>query len=169
MGDFSHGWRRKCGLVALAMACVFTAGWVRSLTTEDVFFVPLGPFHSAALSSADQLVAWRCGYEDSGGELNWISDTLSHWAADFDERLQDPIFPGEGDLVDWIWISGLTIGETSFYRPYRRQVLLIIPYWLIVLSPTLLAAFLLLNKPRNLSEKQQPATSGCVPVTQPLL
>jgi hypothetical protein len=28
-------WRRKAGVVTLVMACVFTAGWVRSMVTDD--------------------------------------------------------------------------------------------------------------------------------------
>ena len=36
MGEFFKGWRRKVGCVTLVMACVFAAGWVRSLAIFDV-------------------------------------------------------------------------------------------------------------------------------------
>ena len=35
MFNYFRGWRRKAGLVTLLMACVFAAGWVRSLTEID--------------------------------------------------------------------------------------------------------------------------------------
>jgi len=35
MAEFFKGWRRKVGCVTLVMACVFTAGWFRSLSHED--------------------------------------------------------------------------------------------------------------------------------------
>jgi len=36
MREFFHGWRRKAGCVALVMACLFMAGWVRSLSRIDL-------------------------------------------------------------------------------------------------------------------------------------
>ena len=35
MKDFFRGWRRKAGCVTLVMACVFMAGWIRTLTTYE--------------------------------------------------------------------------------------------------------------------------------------
>ena len=35
MGEFLKGWRRKAGLVTLALACVLTAGWMRSYVVFD--------------------------------------------------------------------------------------------------------------------------------------
>jgi hypothetical protein len=37
MREFFWGWKRKCGVVTLLIACVFAAGWVRSCTVDDVF------------------------------------------------------------------------------------------------------------------------------------
>lgn len=31
MGEFFTGWRRKIGSLMLALACVFAAGWFRSV------------------------------------------------------------------------------------------------------------------------------------------
>ncbi len=39
MGEFFKGWRRKAGLVTLAMACVLMIGWMRSLAVTDVFSI----------------------------------------------------------------------------------------------------------------------------------
>ena len=37
MGDVFDGWRRKTGLVTLAVACVLMTGWMRSYHQEDQF------------------------------------------------------------------------------------------------------------------------------------
>ena len=36
MMEFFRGWRRKVGVVTLAMACVFMVGWVRSLPDWNI-------------------------------------------------------------------------------------------------------------------------------------
>jgi hypothetical protein len=47
VGEFFKGWRRKAGLVTLALAMVLTAGWMRSTLYYDQFFmqVPRGVLH----------------------------------------------------------------------------------------------------------------------------
>ncbi len=35
MGEFFHGWRRKVGMMTLALALVFMAGWIRSFNEVD--------------------------------------------------------------------------------------------------------------------------------------
>ena len=40
MGEFFKGWRRKVGVVTLAMALVFMGGWVRSLVIDDFMEFP---------------------------------------------------------------------------------------------------------------------------------
>lgn len=37
MSEYLHGWRSKCGLIALFLTCVLAAGWVRSLSVQDRF------------------------------------------------------------------------------------------------------------------------------------
>lgn len=41
MGEYFKPWQRKIGVVALLMACVFAAGWVRSGTVEDFVHLEL--------------------------------------------------------------------------------------------------------------------------------
>ena len=31
MGEFCNGWQRKIGVLTLVVACLFAAGWLRSL------------------------------------------------------------------------------------------------------------------------------------------
>jgi hypothetical protein len=35
VGDFFKGWRRKTGLVTLAMACVLTVAWMRNYANRN--------------------------------------------------------------------------------------------------------------------------------------
>lgn len=37
MHTFFHGWRRKAGVFALAVAMVLTGGWIRSRTVNDEY------------------------------------------------------------------------------------------------------------------------------------
>ena len=50
MGKFFRGWRRKFGVVTLAMAGVLVAAWVRSLTVCDVLVLVDG-YQSVSLDS----------------------------------------------------------------------------------------------------------------------
>jgi len=44
MGDYFKGWRRKCGLLTLMMACVAMGGWVRSRDTFDELQINTAPW-----------------------------------------------------------------------------------------------------------------------------
>lgn len=53
MREFFRGWERKLGALTLMLACVFTAGWVRSLAMTD--FLVVSTFGgSLALGSTEQ-------------------------------------------------------------------------------------------------------------------
>jgi hypothetical protein len=41
MREFFRGWRQKVGVLTLLLACLFMAGWVRSLTTFSQVICPL--------------------------------------------------------------------------------------------------------------------------------
>lgn len=42
MSDFFKPWHRKSGVVTLAMACAFVAGWVRSDSDRDAVVISIG-------------------------------------------------------------------------------------------------------------------------------
>jgi len=46
---FLEGWRRKAGCVALMMALVFLAGWLRSIFVFDIFTIRVGAMNSIPL------------------------------------------------------------------------------------------------------------------------
>ncbi len=68
MHTFFHGWRRKAGVVTLAMACVFAVVWVRFFFIWDVLTFPVSRDASIeVLSSSDRLLM---SYVKHDGFLN---------------------------------------------------------------------------------------------------
>ncbi len=139
MGEFFKGWRRKTGLVTLAMACVLMAGWMRAAVTVDTY--PLT--RQEAIVSGDGHVtavfARRHGPEywymaftkrvdgGPGGSLKW--EQRWRWTV-----------AGVECGVDILLVNGTEMDEAKWCR---------IPYWEIVLPLTLLSAWLILIKPRK--------------------
>ena len=129
-------WRRKLGVMTLALACVFAAGWVRSLLLTD----------SAGWHLGAELVTFS-----HDGHLSAYVRTkhsVFRWAwprfyTDGYRRFTDP-----GDKQNWQWtFAGVRFGSKNADEPYFHIVA--VPYSYIVLPLTLLSASLLLSKPRN--------------------
>lgn len=126
MRDFFKGWRRKTGVMTLAMTCLFAAGWVRSLDggTDGMKLLLLNRMHF--LASLNSYILW-CGCDVYGDK------TESFWIR----------FEVEG--VDFQLAR-----KTTGFRLWE------IPYWSIVLPLILTSAFLLLVKPRPKKPPNQP-------------
>jgi len=74
MGEFFHGWRRRIGLVTLMVACVFTAGWVRSLGACDQIHCSVFP--SETLQSTISQIRWWSGQTPKNPNryfLHWVT------------------------------------------------------------------------------------------------
>lgn len=137
MCEFFNSWRRKIGVMTLGLACVFTAGWVRSQSWTDV----LDFGDDLLVASIDSRLAGVIRIEIAERkDRDWH---LPEWET-------EEYFELESELDDneiWIWrCAGLGFAFALF----GKQVELIgfAPYWSIVLPLTLIAAYLLLNKPR---------------------
>jgi len=131
MRDFFKPWRRKAGCVTLVLACAFAAGWVRSLFICDVLFV-----HRYVFGSNNGLLTWvLC--QDQGESYSYRAKKL------------EPVFL---TLIDVEWSSGwdkFRIGAGRNGNPTGNRVkFAIAPYWSVVLSLTVLSAYLLLAKPQ---------------------
>ncbi len=148
MGDFFKPRRRKVGVVTLLMACVSMAAWVRSLSTYD----------SAMISNGDR------SYHQLMSSPNWIGWTLipcTKGAIPAVIRRQYGCHSGDaynlnsqGPYTPFCMIyshleskgKGFNYVDSNEVNPH-----LIIPYSSIVAPLTLLAAWLLLSKPRTRS------------------
>ena len=101
MNGYFNPLRRKAACVTLGLACVFAAGWVRSLIAADRF-----SFFDVDFLSED----------------GWVMRCVTTFTT---EQV------------------GSQFGTTAIETPVWS-----IPYWSIVVPLTLLAAWLLLSKPR---------------------
>jgi len=141
--SFFHGWRRKIGVVTLLMACVLMAGWVRSLFFADsVTIRGRMSLDYNRVSSAGSNIVWlqASGF---GGRPRQKSEPILIWRHNAlpanNVRLVAPKFKWK--------FAGFAFQE----RPMSQEAVfktLFVPYWSIVIPLTLLAAWLLLSKPR---------------------
>ena len=149
MGEFFKPWRRKVCLLTLFMACVFIGGWVRSGFIRDTLNFKLGQY-PVWLCSENGHVSWVAVIERDPkvwmSFYNWECDLpsgYSHFPSNY--RLLSESLPIT-EQWKWIWlgfVTKLTGGEQTCW---------IISYWSIILPLTLLSAYLLLSKPRQLTQ-----------------
>ena len=156
MGDHFKPLRRKFGLLTLVMACMFAAGWVKTMQTCDVFNIPLGNGNAVTIASGMGSIVCRFGWigENPWAEFEWLDWDTARFTDEgpISEYLLDhPLPTEEGDVVDWYLIGcGFGIGESSSMDPYlRRCCYSIIPYLSIVISLTLISLWLLLSISRK--------------------
>lgn len=137
MREFFRGWRRKVGVVTLMMACVFAAGWVRSLTSTDGFQWNLKAFGFGAMSTHNS-VAVIFGILDE--PFGWsLPEFMSGRFSTIDEQ-----FKG----LDWRWgFAGIRFGRDP--TPATSAFVCVAAYSWVVLPLTLTSAVLLLKKPQQ--------------------
>lgn len=123
MHTFFHGWRRKAGVVALAMAMFLWLAWMRSYTYSD--FIGISRNHQLLLL----LVSSR-------GEIWW-------------ETCQDSRDPPPSDPF---WCGSYQHGLVPDLLPIEEEnseALPSVPYAYLTCPLTLLSAYLVLWKPRK--------------------
>ena len=121
MGEFFKGWRRKAGLVTLAMACLLMVGWMRSLVKCDALWFVVGN-RQQMMWSMDSCIAWESDPVDSKEfwEMRTYDRSDSGYAAlcwEVREEVDSPMWK--------------------------------VPYWSLILLLTLLSAWLIFAKPRK--------------------
>lgn len=138
MFTFFHGWRRKAGLVTLVMACLFTAGWVKSLRLTDIVVFNSGAHSTELFYSFDSSIVWAHfqGEEPVGATIpEW--DTVSKTEYSF---FEDPEY-------DWhLRGAGFGIGRCA-----RKNLahIGIAPYWATAVPLAVVSAYLLLAPPQK--------------------
>lgn len=119
MGEYFRRWKRKAGCVTLVVACVFMAGWVRSI----------GYIDSLGIRYQQQLPGLIVGFRSSRGRFGMINTGVN-----------DPCPHG--------W-SSIPITAVSPRVERRMQFWFDFPYWLTVIPLMLLSTWLLFSKPRQ--------------------
>ena len=145
MGEYFRGWKRKIGVATLVMACVFAAGWVRSIFVHDVLLF---------VHDGDVLGLWG----SQSGSLRWSTDIVNaqvwtvpqwqNWIA------SEGVHPFDDPNIEWQWrCCGFGVADDATER--------VVPYWSITIPLTLISLVLLLSKPRKSTPKKitDPTTS----------
>ena len=140
MGDFFKPWRRKIGCVTLLMACLFMAGWVRSISDTDFVHFYCGNNSTALVLSSDRSVVWTKFHEErSHDEMSFPEWDTTRKKVCFDERFE----------WKWQW-GGFSVGHCHS----ESSTVWVIPYWSITIPLMLLSAYLLPSKPRISNQKK---------------
>ena len=152
MREFFRGWKRKVGVVALAMACVFMVGWFRSQSRFEYIDVSFGNVSYGVTSMHSGLAFSRTTQLDPTTVLEFIDFK----SVELFIKPQDP-FNGtpwsKNFEFEWRWDwAGFHIGEGRYAN--RRDQDCMIPYWFIVIPLTAISAGLLLSKPHTIIQKK---------------
>ena len=144
MGEFFRGWRRKVGLLTLLAACLFSAGWVRSLSTSDAILIPRTKSGFIRLDSCFGRFSWNIVQNDK------VTIPTMIWRSDVIVRPDsDVVF----DHSNYVYERRLHWGKIDTGRVHSpgdgrvRASYVILPYWFITIPLVLISAFLLLSKP----------------------
>lgn len=136
MGGFFHGWRRKTGCVILFLACVFLGGWVRSWESADEIEIR---FNDHTLIWFVSCYDWvGCGVHHEKGFV-FHKSRRTRWTSAYRSE-------GDGDAFQ---------GYDFYLEGRVSSTYLVLPYSVFVIPLTLLAAFLLLSKPRKSTQTKK--------------
>jgi hypothetical protein len=150
--------RRKIGIVTLALACVFAAGWARSQGYDDELDFWTGPHQTHSLNSSPTGICWmkRSNLPPdvpmTTGRCGLVAFQSWHVGPGPFSDVPDPF---RWSTPQWQFSAmGFHFAESTINPPdYGNLRIWIIPYWSIVIPMTLLSAWLLLSKVRK-PEKQ---------------
>ena len=146
MREFFRGWKRKAGIVTLALTCLITVGWMRSVVVADFLFYPLNKTTLLEVTSNSQSLCCKIK-PNARFNLSW--DILAWenlpavpdapWEAGFHWVWRQYGF-GVADRMDWI---------DDIPPSFERLTIVVLPYWSLVLPLTMLSAYFLLSQPRK--------------------
>lgn len=137
MREFFHGWRRKSGCVAMLMALMVLASWVRSRHIDDLMQFRIDDNRAEFfISSYHGLVWWR------PSEAGLFSRTPPVLVSSSNAR--------KGfDTTENAFLNCRIAHIRYDHRDPQRIGLILIRHGTIAIPLTLLSALLLLSKPRN--------------------
>lgn len=147
MSEIWRGWQRKCGILALMMACLFALAWVRSRMYNDQITISLWRAKLLIVSGKEGVVI-------GGGYLSVITYydrlVMKSRRAPFVPPAEFRFPSGKGRVpwIRWRTDTGRRVVVYSSTGQFRPQVRLT-PYVLIVIPLMALAAWLLLSKPNS--------------------
>ena len=155
MGSYFKPWRRKIGVVTLAMACVFAGGWIRSMCRYDQMYFITG-------THGDLMVQATNGYlvlilTESEHEVNALFPFWQTEPSDPERRFDPSKFDETTKVVFHVSGFGVAIHKKTSTIPFDVKIWFV-SYWLFTTLVTLLSAWLLLCRLRK-STQQKPVES----------
>jgi hypothetical protein len=162
MWSYFRGWKRKIGVVMLATACVFAAGWVRSkLIADSIELEPvIRTSKSEAsityynLTSMNNRIAWDELRYEFGPEEN-VEPGQKYPQGNTQSLLTSDGYVWDDPEMKWHWRTvGIGFGEmitepSENWTTTTRQYFLIVSYWFVTIPLTLISAWCLLSKARS--------------------
>lgn len=144
MNDYFRLPRRKAGVVMLIVACLFAAGWTRSSSTQDTLTVFFSQSFGLKLVSTGQRLILVKIHNKSNEPL-----LTSFWESE-PSRADAWIMRLAGSSAACSGANGVAPSsvDLGFGNMHVRANWHSVPYWAVVPPITLLAAWLLLSKPR---------------------
>ena len=146
MREFCRGWRRKVGLVTLAMVMLLMAGWMRSVVVWNRISVCSGQYTIHQFSSSGGRLGWERRENDVYSNLPLVffdSDVNSSDLFAYEKHPSDNYFEWQFDSGGFVCCK---VTDDEGFVPFT---LVIMPYWSLVLPLTLLSAWLILGKTRK--------------------
>lgn len=143
MRELFKPWRRRFGVVALGLALLLMAGWVRSHFHRDTLFIKAGEKWNISFMSHNRGLC--TGMAAYGTEISTFSLQWTTYPADLTEDpMRDVVVPIRLDF------SGFHFGCKGF-NPFlpRYFARCFVSYWYPILPLALLSTWLLLSKPRQ--------------------
>lgn len=171
------GRRRKMAVMFLIVACSLTAGWIRSRTQLDQFLVSSRKattgnflyFTRDDLLSVRGCLIWKTSRQQSDAEDESMIDLMDEvryvpfWrASKYLPHVERSVFNHDCDIMKWRWrCCGFGVAEYDG-GPDRVVRMTSVPYWAIVLPPTLVSAWLLLVRrwPAAIKAPLEPTTTA---------
>jgi hypothetical protein len=146
VGEYFRGWKRKVGVIALALACLFVVGWMRSRHFQDGFNLPSGVHKKDSFFSLSEAIVWA-RYDETMRDRPMQSGPFSY-------RFKGKPFNDPDIKWRWRW-HGFGDGEdpTEGFRIWTY------PYWAIVFPLTFVSCYLLLSQPGSKSSVPQSAVA----------
>ena len=144
MGEFLRGWKRKVGVVSLAIAATLAIAWCSSF--YSIFWVRV----AVSQSSGIQFVT------GDGCLTVLVIHNASIFDCFFDRGSSDnPKAIYKYERPDYVWLlrsPHVRYGDDQGTK--GRIITVSVSFTLVVIPLTLLSAYLLLSKPRRLTQKK---------------
>lgn len=158
MRVFFKPWRRKVSVLTLGLACVFAAIWIRCQSNCESYWSGNGrgyvtnEFRTSPVGLLWVRTSTTVPDPGNGGALRWDPGWRRLIPGDSDPTKL--LFRDRKLKSRWHW-GGFDVGELDPSESMRIGWWLF-PHWSFVVPLTLLAAYLLLSKPRQAKKPEPP-------------